>query len=58
MAGKDRMDRMRGFFEGVGAGDTAGVWERRPEPARRISARQNQKKLEKAGRRRKAQEMI
>lgn len=30
IAGKDRFDVMKGFFEGVGAGDTAGVWEGRP----------------------------
>ena len=29
---KDRFDTMQAFFEGVGRGDTAGVWEERPEP--------------------------
>ena len=28
VAGKPRFDRMRDFFEGVGHGATAGVWER------------------------------
>ncbi|MAC81685.1 MAG: chlorophyllide a reductase subunit Y [Rhodobacteraceae bacterium] len=30
IAGRDRMDRMRAFFDGVGAGDTAGTWEGAP----------------------------
>jgi len=30
IAGKDRFERMKTFFEGVGAGDTAGVWEDQP----------------------------
>jgi chlorophyllide a reductase subunit Y len=30
IAGKARFDRMTAFFEGVGAGDTAGVWEDKP----------------------------
>ena len=30
MGNRDRMGRMRAFFEGVGAGDAAGVWEGAP----------------------------
>ena len=30
MASKPRFDRMREFFEGVGEGDTAGVWQEQP----------------------------
>ncbi len=30
IASKDRFDAMRSFFEGVGAGDTAGVWQDAP----------------------------
>ncbi len=30
IAGKERMDDMRAFFEGVGEGDTAGIWEGSP----------------------------
>ncbi|MEO0398651.1 MAG: chlorophyllide a reductase subunit Y [Pseudomonadota bacterium] len=30
IAGKDRFDSMRNFFEGVGSGDTAGVWRDTP----------------------------
>jgi len=31
MAGRERFDRMRNFFAGVGSGDTAGVWQDKPE---------------------------
>jgi chlorophyllide a reductase subunit Y len=31
LAGKARFDEMKAFFEGVGAGDTAGVWEDKPK---------------------------
>ena len=37
MAGKARFDRMHAFFEGVGHGDTAGVWERRPARAEALA---------------------
>ncbi len=57
IAGKDRMDRMKAFFEGVGAGDTSGVWEGAPN-LRDDFRRQHQKKLDKAARARAAQEMI
>ncbi|MBT8447251.1 MAG: chlorophyllide reductase subunit Y, partial [Gammaproteobacteria bacterium] len=30
IAGKQRFDTMRSFFEGVGTGDKAGVWEDTP----------------------------
>jgi chlorophyllide a reductase subunit Y len=30
MGNKDRMDHMKAFFEGVGEGDTAGIWEGAP----------------------------
>jgi len=57
IAGKDRMDRMKSFFEGVGEGETAGVWE--GEPVRRPQFRARyQKKLDKQARAAKAQEMI
>jgi chlorophyllide a reductase subunit Y len=54
---KGRMDSMREFFEGVGSGDTAGVWEGSPNLQPQFRAL-NAKKLEKAARARKAQEMI
>ena len=57
MAGKARMDKMRDFFEGVGAGDTAGVWEGAPNLRPDFRAA-HQKKLDKMARAAKAQEMI
>ncbi len=54
---KGRMDRMRAFFEGVGTGDTAGVWEGSPNLHPQFRA-VNAKKLEKAARAAKAAEMI
>jgi chlorophyllide a reductase subunit Y len=57
IAGKERMDRMRDFFEGVGHGDTSGVWEGSPNLRPDFRA-QHQKKLDKLARAAKAQEMI
>ncbi len=57
IAGKARMDKMRDFFEGVGEGDTAGIWEGTPNLRPDFRA-QHQKKLDKAARAAKAQEMI
>ena len=57
MGNKDRMNTMREFFEGVGTGDAAGVWEKSPnlQPGFRVA---NQKKLEKQARAAKAAQMI
>ncbi|MDJ1009069.1 MAG: chlorophyllide a reductase subunit Y [Paracoccaceae bacterium] len=57
IANKARMDRMTEFFEGVGAGDTAGVWEGDPNlrPDFRAAHR---KKLDRAAKAAKAAEMI
>ncbi len=57
IANKGRMDAMRAFFEGVGNGDTAGVWEGAPNLRPEFRA-QHLKKLEKAARAAKAEEMI
>ena len=57
IAGKERMDKMRDFFEGVGEGDTAGVWEGAPNLRPDFRAA-HQKKLDKVARAAKAQEMI
>ncbi len=57
IAGKARMDKMRDFFEGVGAGDTAGVWEGAPNLRPDFRAA-HQKKLDKMARAAKAQELI
>jgi chlorophyllide a reductase subunit Y len=57
IAGRDRMDGMKAFFEGVGAGDTAGIWEGSPNLRPDFRA-QHQKKLDKAAKAAKAEEMI
>ncbi|MGL6209053.1 MAG: chlorophyllide a reductase subunit Y [Paracoccaceae bacterium] len=57
MAGKGRMDEMKAFFEGVGQGDTAGIWEGSPNLRPDFRAA-HQKKLDKAARAAKAEEMI
>lgn len=57
IAGKERMDKMRDFFEGVGEGDTAGIWEGSPNLRPDFRA-QHQKKLDKAARAAKAEQMI
>jgi 3,8-divinyl chlorophyllide a/chlorophyllide a reductase subunit Y len=57
IANKARMDHMREFFEGVGEGDTAGVWEGDPNLRPDFRAAY-QKKLDKQARAAKAEEMI
>ena len=57
MANKDRMDHMRAFFEGVGEGDTAGIWEGNPNVREDFRAL-NLKKIEKKARAAKAEQMI
>ncbi|MEO1421772.1 MAG: chlorophyllide a reductase subunit Y [Pseudomonadota bacterium] len=57
MGNKGRMDGMKAFFEGVGAGDTAGVWEGDPNVQDEFRERQA-KKLEKRARAAKAAEMM
>ena len=57
MANKARMDHMRAFFEGVGHGDTAGVWEGSPNVQPQFRA-QNLKRIEKQARAAQAGQMI
>jgi chlorophyllide a reductase subunit Y len=57
IAGKERMGKMRAFFEGAGEGDTAGIWEGAPNLRPDFRAA-HQKKLEKQARAAKAEEMI
>jgi len=52
-----RMENMKSFFEGVGEGDTAGVWEGEPNLKPQFRAHQA-KKLEKRKMAAKAEEMI
>jgi chlorophyllide a reductase subunit Y len=54
---KGRMEHMKAFFEGVGTGDTSGVWEGDPNIREDFRA-QNAKKLERQAKAAKAQEMI
>ena len=48
IAGKDRFDVMKGFFEGVGSGDTAGVWEGQPAINKEFREHQRRKLAAKA----------
>ena len=57
IANKHRFDTMKDFFEGVGEGDTAGVWEGAPNVQEDFREK-NLKKLEKRARAAKAAEMI
>ena len=57
MGNKERMGKMKAFFEGVGEGDTAGVWEKSPNLKPEFRAL-NAKKLERAAKAAKAAEMI
>ncbi|MEL6575111.1 MAG: nitrogenase component 1, partial [Pseudomonadota bacterium] len=53
IAGKTRMDAMRAFFEGVGTGMSAGVWEETPKERpdfRKKFARQLERMRERQGR--------
>lgn len=43
LTGKARFEEMREFFEGVGAGDTAGVWEGTPDTREGFRAKQRRK---------------
>lgn len=57
LASQSRFDTMKAFFEGVGDGDTAGVWQGQPVvPAGFREA--NRRKLAKQGKAKKAEEMI
>jgi chlorophyllide a reductase subunit Y len=47
MGNKERMAHMKAFFEGVGEGDTAGIWEGAPNLRPDFRAA-HQKKLDKA----------
>ncbi|WP_426035335.1 chlorophyllide a reductase subunit Y [Cypionkella sp. TWP1-2-1b2] len=57
IAGRARMETMKTFFEGVGHGDTAGIWEGAPNLRPDFRA-VHQKKLDKLARAAKAEEMI
>ncbi|MEM7766547.1 MAG: chlorophyllide a reductase subunit Y [Pseudomonadota bacterium] len=50
LASKPRFDEMKAFFEGVGAGDAAGIWEDTPDPHDAFRAKQRRKLAIKAKR--------
>ena len=45
MKSKDRFDEMRGFFEGVGEGHAAGVWEDVPQDVRTFRMKEKRKRI-------------
>jgi len=57
LGSRGRFERMRTFFEGVGVGDSAGIWEKTPESHPQFRE-MHRRQMEKAARRRKAEEMI
>ena len=57
MANRGRMEGMSAFFEGTGQGETSGIWEGAPN-LRPDFREIQQKKLDKAARAAKAEEMI
>ncbi|MDO9383885.1 MAG: chlorophyllide a reductase subunit Y [Hyphomicrobiaceae bacterium] len=57
LANKARFEEMRTFFEGVGTGHAAGVWEELPQDNEQFRA-EYKRRLEKDAKKRKAEEMI
>jgi chlorophyllide a reductase subunit Y len=57
LANRERFDRMRDFFDGVGRADSAGIWEGVPGEHAGFRERYRQQLARKA-KRRKAQEMV
>jgi len=57
LSNKTRFDTMKSFFEGVGSGHAAGVWETTPEDKPEFRAEYT-RRLEKEAKKRKAEEMM
>ncbi len=57
LASKPRFEEMTAFFAGVGSGASAGVWQQTPQERPEFRERYA-RKLEKAARQRKSQEMV
>ena len=57
IAGKARFDTMRDFFEGVGEGDTAGIWQNEPVPQPGFREKFRKAAAAQAGKR-KSEEMV
>jgi chlorophyllide a reductase subunit Y len=58
LANKARFDGMKDFFEGVGAGVTAGVWQQQTPKDNPEFRLEYKRRLEKEAKKRKAEEMI
>ena len=56
MLNRSRFDTMRSFFENVGQGDTAGVWQDQPTMHPQFRA-DNMRQMQRQAAQRKAQEM-
>jgi chlorophyllide a reductase subunit Y len=57
LGAKPRFDAMKDFFEGVGEGHTAGIWEEVPQDRPDFRA-EYKRRLEKEAKKRKAEEMV
>jgi chlorophyllide a reductase subunit Y len=57
LGNRERFDAMRRFFEDVGSGDKAGVWQGTPVVHADFRERRR-RELERGARQRKAQEMV
>ena len=57
IAGRARFDTMKNFFDGVGEGFNAGIWEDVPKDNLNFRA-EHKRRLEKEAKKRKAEEMI
>lgn len=57
IANKSRFDGMKAFFEGVGTGHAAGVWQELPQDNPQFRA-EYKRRLDKEAKKRKAEEMI
>ena len=57
LANKPRFDEMRTFFDGVGRGASAGIWEDVPQDNLRFRE-EYKRRLDKEAKKRKAEEMI
>jgi 3,8-divinyl chlorophyllide a/chlorophyllide a reductase subunit Y len=57
LGNKSRFDEMKAFFEGVGTGFSAGVWENKPEDNTLFRA-EYKRRLDKDAKKRKSEEMM
>ena len=57
LAAKPRFDAMKEFFDGVGEGHAAGIWEEVPQDRPEFRA-EYKRRLDKEAKKRKAEEMV